>query len=448
MIDRGCSTELPAVSFLSSLLALPDALMQAPMLQPYPHQYNTVSCPDLKEHVLNIVVRVCRREGSAGARAAPAACGLAAHAAHLLAARARAERLPAYVTCLLHMLMTSMCHDIVVRVWGREGSAGARCAGACGLAAHAAHLLAARARAERLPAYVTCLLHMLMTSTCHDIVVRVWGREGSAGARCAGACGLAAHAAHLLAARARAERLPAYVTCLLHMLMMKNKSIAKVVSDTLFVLADYTDVIIELYPGLAGKIIKWICACLAQISHQSSRDTVKPLAGSLLLCLGEFASRCGPTYLTQEKEGGQSLLLIIFRPCSRTLSKQPLEPTSQHPVSKGIMTTSMQRTRRPGHTLDPHQQLGTAPLHFGRSASRAILSWSTQHSATMLHCRLIPTHRGHRHCSITPTHWGLLTALTVPTHCGLRGTGWQSRLSAALKTIALRSRWGSDVADS
>ncbi|KAG7298073.1 hypothetical protein JYU34_018843 [Plutella xylostella] len=187
-----------AVTFLSSLLALPDALMQAPMLQPYPHQYNTVSCPDLKEHVLNIVVRVCRREGSAGAR-------------------------------------------------------------------------------------------------------------------CAGACGLAAHAAHLLAARARAERLPAYVTCLLHMLMMKNKSIAKVVSDTLFVLADYTDVIIELYPGLAGKIIKWICACLAQISHQSSRDAVKPLAGSLLLCLGEFASRCGPTYLTQEKEGGQSLLLIIFR---------------------------------------------------------------------------------------------------------------------------------------
>ncbi|CAG9106107.1 unnamed protein product [Plutella xylostella] len=47
-IDRGCSTALPAVSFLSSLLALPDALMQAPMLQPYPHQYNTVACPDLK----------------------------------------------------------------------------------------------------------------------------------------------------------------------------------------------------------------------------------------------------------------------------------------------------------------------------------------------------------------------------------------------------------------
>lgn len=36
------------MTFLGSLLALPDELMSAPMLQPYPHQYNTVSCPDLK----------------------------------------------------------------------------------------------------------------------------------------------------------------------------------------------------------------------------------------------------------------------------------------------------------------------------------------------------------------------------------------------------------------
>lgn len=39
-----------AVTFLGSLLSLPDGLMNAPMLQPYPHQYNTVSCPDLKVH--------------------------------------------------------------------------------------------------------------------------------------------------------------------------------------------------------------------------------------------------------------------------------------------------------------------------------------------------------------------------------------------------------------
>ena len=33
---------------------------------------------------------------------------------------------------------------------------------------------------------------------------------------------------------------------------MKNKTIAKVVSDAVLVLADYTDRIVELYPGLAG----------------------------------------------------------------------------------------------------------------------------------------------------------------------------------------------------
>ncbi|KAJ0173731.1 hypothetical protein K1T71_010880 [Dendrolimus kikuchii] len=187
-----------AVTFLGSLLSLPDGLMNAPMLQPYPHQYNTVSCPDLKEHVLNIVVRVCRREGAASAR-------------------------------------------------------------------------------------------------------------------CAGACALTAHICHLLATKANAPRLPSYVTCLLQMLMMKNKNIAKVVSDCILVLADYTDRIVELYPGLAGKIIKWICACLAQISTSSGRDTVKPLAGSLLLCLAEFAVRCGPTYLMEEKDGEQTLLLMIFK---------------------------------------------------------------------------------------------------------------------------------------
>lgn len=62
-----------------------------------------------------------------------------------------------------------------------------------------------------------------------------------------------------------------------------------------------------------GKIIKWICACLAQISSTSTRDPVKPLAGSLLLCLAEFAVRCGPTHLLEEKDGEQTLLLMIFK---------------------------------------------------------------------------------------------------------------------------------------
>ncbi|KAI8425217.1 hypothetical protein MSG28_007030, partial [Choristoneura fumiferana] len=129
---------------------------------------------------------------------------------------------------------------------------------------------------------------------------------GAAAARCCGACALTAHACRLLAARQVCPRLPAHVTCLLQMLMMKNKNIAKVVSDC--------------------KIIKWICACLAQLASSSSRDSVKPLAGSLLLCLAEFAVRCGPSYLMQEKEGDQTLLLIIFKDFDPNIQLDNLGP--------------------------------------------------------------------------------------------------------------------------
>lgn len=37
-----------AVTFLASLLSLPESLLDAPMLQPYAQQYTTVMCPDLK----------------------------------------------------------------------------------------------------------------------------------------------------------------------------------------------------------------------------------------------------------------------------------------------------------------------------------------------------------------------------------------------------------------
>ncbi|KOB76717.1 putative tuberin, partial [Operophtera brumata] len=77
-----------------------------------------------------------------------------------------------------------------------------------------------------------------------------------------------------------------------------------------------------------GKIIKWICACLAQISSTSARDPVKPLAGSLLLCLAEFAVRCGPAHLLQEKDGDQTLLLMIFKviQISSTSARDPVKP--------------------------------------------------------------------------------------------------------------------------
>ncbi|CAH2107884.1 unnamed protein product [Euphydryas editha] len=64
-------------------------------------------------------------------------------------------------------------------------------------------------------------------------------------------------------------------------------------------------------------------------------------------------------------------------------------------ATKGILTTSMQRTRIPGHRPQPSQRPWHSTLHFGRSASRdALLSWSTQQPAITQHCT-------------TPTHWGI-----------------------------------------
>ncbi|VVC94839.1 unnamed protein product [Leptidea sinapis] len=71
------------------------------------------------------------------------------------------------------------------------------------------------------------------------------------------------------------------------LMKMKNKVIAKVVSDAVLVLADYTDRIVEI------------------------SNSVKPLAGSLLLCLAEFAVRCGPALLLKDQPN--TPLLIIFK---------------------------------------------------------------------------------------------------------------------------------------
>lgn len=51
------------------------------------------------------------------------------------------------------------------------------------------------------------------------------------------------------------------------LLQMKNKNIAKVVSDAILVLADYTDRIVELYPGLAGKL---------KCSYQCALNDINP----------------------------------------------------------------------------------------------------------------------------------------------------------------------------
>ncbi|CAH2090938.1 unnamed protein product [Euphydryas editha] len=83
---------------------------------------------------------------------------------------------------------------------------------------------------------------------------------------------------------------------------------------------------------------------------------------------------------------------LIITSSSFRAASQYSQPAST--ATTGILTTSMQRTRIPGHHPQPSQRLWHSTLHFGRSASRnALLSWSTQQPATTQHCT-------------TPTHWG------------------------------------------
>ncbi|XP_036213728.2 probable Rho GTPase-activating protein CG5521 isoform X1 [Bactrocera oleae] len=55
-------------ALLGSLLCYPPTLIPRPVLQPSPQIFELMECPDLQDHILNIVLRCARREPSAKAR--------------------------------------------------------------------------------------------------------------------------------------------------------------------------------------------------------------------------------------------------------------------------------------------------------------------------------------------------------------------------------------------
>ncbi|XP_037955587.1 probable Rho GTPase-activating protein CG5521 isoform X2 [Teleopsis dalmanni] len=55
-------------ALLGSLLCYPVTLIPKPVLQPSPQLFELMECPDLQDHILNIVLRCARREPSAKAR--------------------------------------------------------------------------------------------------------------------------------------------------------------------------------------------------------------------------------------------------------------------------------------------------------------------------------------------------------------------------------------------
>ncbi|EDW80787.2 uncharacterized protein Dwil_GK11379 [Drosophila willistoni] len=67
-VQRNVTPRAEVAALLGSLLCYPSSLLTRPVLQPTPQQFELMECPDLQDHILNIMLRCARREPSAKAR--------------------------------------------------------------------------------------------------------------------------------------------------------------------------------------------------------------------------------------------------------------------------------------------------------------------------------------------------------------------------------------------
>ncbi|KAL2743909.1 ral GTPase-activating protein subunit alpha-1 isoform X1 [Vespula maculifrons] len=95
-----------AVSIIGSLLSLPATIAKLPVLQPNGSDILTIVCPDAKEHVVNILLRSCRREPTGIARCL-ALSSIAMFAYRELSCKNQHPRIPEAVTVLLLALRVS-----------------------------------------------------------------------------------------------------------------------------------------------------------------------------------------------------------------------------------------------------------------------------------------------------------------------------------------------------
>ncbi|XP_072745344.1 probable Rho GTPase-activating protein CG5521 isoform X7 [Anoplolepis gracilipes] len=201
-----------AVSIIGSLLSLPAATVKLPMLQPNGPDIVTMTCPEVKEHIVTILLRSCRREPTGIARCL-ALSSIAMFAYKELSYKTQHPRVPEAVTVLLLALR---------QMQGTER----RRAGFC---------------------------FPLMDQASHVTVTQV-------------AC------------------------------------------DSLLLLCDKADVLLELYPNVPSKIIQILSDTLGRMTTRERRG---PLTISMLFCLGEWAMHLGPTVLLQVFQG-KPLLMTLF----------------------------------------------------------------------------------------------------------------------------------------
>ncbi|XP_035724570.1 probable Rho GTPase-activating protein CG5521 isoform X8 [Vespa mandarinia] len=201
-----------AVSIIGSLLSLPATIAKLPVLQPNGSDILTIVCPDAKEHVVNILLRSCRREPTGIARCL-ALSSIAMFAYRELSCKNQHPRIPEAVTVLL---------------------------------------LALR-QMQRIKRFKTGFYFPLIDQATHVTVAQV-------------AC------------------------------------------DSLLLLCDKADTLLELYPNVPCKITHVLSETLGRMTLRERRG---PLTISMIFCLGEWAMNLGPTVLLRVYQG-KPLLMTLF----------------------------------------------------------------------------------------------------------------------------------------
>ncbi|KAL6448716.1 hypothetical protein ACFW04_000500 [Cataglyphis niger] len=174
----------------------------------------------------------------------------------------------------------------------------------------------------------------IVTMTCPEakehivtILLRSCRREPTGIARCLALSSIAIFAYKELSYKTQHPRIPEAVTVLLLALRQmqgtehrragfcfplmdqaSHVTVAQVACDSLLLLCDKADVLLELYPNVPSKIIQILSDTLGRMTTRERRGS---LTVSMLFCLGEWAMHLGPTVLLQVFQG-KPLLMTLF----------------------------------------------------------------------------------------------------------------------------------------
>ncbi|XP_053985906.1 ral GTPase-activating protein subunit alpha-1 isoform X6 [Hylaeus volcanicus] len=227
----------------------------------------------------------------------------------------------------------------------------------------------------------------ILTMTCPDakehiitILLRSCRREPTGIARCVALSSIAMFVYRELCCKNQHPRIPESVTVLLLALRASHATVAQVACDSLLLLCDKADTLLELYPNVPSKIIQILSETLG---YMSTRDKRGPLPISMLFCLGEWAMHLGPDVLLRVFQG-KPLLMTLFT---------VLDNMAQDRVTKGLLQSG-KRHEDEDDDFDPDITLDNLPDDASfKSPPRGNIQ-SVQLAAKMVMMHLI-NHLGH-----------------------------------------------------